>query len=404
MLTSYTDRIARIRSEAKPLTFHKAAIVSDQLGRRYNIVHKSISNGDSINLAKAARWYANSEPNAQAWLDSAEPLTWLKHLLDKRGGKRSKWHLSALIVEEYIKSNRIDLPVVRDDSASAQAGSLISNASLSVPSNYLYPIRSTPSLRHPFGDSPGRIRSSDGRVSFEPRIDSASSSVDGDHKSADDTSRRWRQTLSALVDPAHSIASTSSAYPRQNSPGGLSPASSRIRLTDFVHRIRRRQVESDDGSSSAINSQSEEYTGSLVGVTSRRRKRRDRRQSSAPPSAFQSPYGSGTEMNVIGEASDIHDATPAPLEDALPSQPASELNMIESPPHKPEPDVPATAPRVIPNRLIHRTSLPVTDVVGREERKRHEEARKEELEHEYEIKLQYVSLFAWTIFINFKGQ
>lgn len=366
-------------------------------------MHNSISNGDPVSLTKAVRWYANSEPNTQAWLDSAEPLTWLKHLLDKRGGKRSKWHLSALIVEEYIKSNRIDsnLPIIRD--YSTQAGSLLSNPSLSIPSNHLYPIRSTPSLQIPFRDSPGRIRSPDSHhdVSFEPRIDSAGSSADGDHKSADDTNRSWRHNLSSLIDPTRSIA-TSSPYPRQNSPGGLSPASSLIRLPEFVHRMRRRQ--SDDGSSSAINSQSEDYNGFPIGVAGRRRKRGSRKRphesSSAWQSPLQSPYGSGTEMNPPGETSDIHDAAPAPVEDALPSQPALEVD-IESPPHKPDSEVPATAPRVIPrHRLIHRTSLPVTDVAEREERKRWDEGREEELEHEYEIKSQYVLLFAFTMSVT----
>lgn len=363
-------------------------------------MYSSISKGDPVNLTKAARWYANSEPNTQAWLDSAEPLTWLKHLLDKRGGKRSKWHLSALIVEEYIKSNRIDsnLPIIRDYSTSPQAGSL-SNASLSIPSNHLHPIRSTPSLQIPFGDSSGRIRSLDSHVSFEPRIDSAGSSVDGDHKSADDTNRSWRHNLSSLVDPTRSIT-TSSPYPRQSSPGGLSPASSLIRLPDFVHRMRRRQVESDDGSSSAINSQSEDYNGFPIDVPGRRRKRGSRKRPHASSPAWQSPYGSGTEMNPPGETSDIHDAAPAPVEDALPSQPALEVD-IESPPHKPDSEVPVTAPRVIPrHRLIHRTSLPVTDVAEREERKRWDEGKEEELEHEYEIKSQYVFLFALTMSVT----
>lgn len=95
-------------------------------------------------------------------------------------------------------------------------------------------------------------------------------------------------------------------------------------------------------------------------------------------------------MNAPGEASDIHDVTPAPMEDALPTQPVSELD-VESPPHKPESEVSNTAPRIIPrHRLIYRTSLPVVDIAC-------EEAKEEELEHEYELKSQCVSLFALTI-------
>ncbi|KAG0707503.1 hypothetical protein DFH29DRAFT_628132 [Suillus ampliporus] len=384
--TLFADRISRIRSTAQQPTFRKAAIVSDQLGRRYNLVYNSISNEDPINLAMAARWYADSDPGTQGWLDSAEPLTWLKHLLDKHGGKRSKWHLSALIVEEYNKSNRIDssLPVIRDDSTSARGGSLPSDASLSIPSYPFHPIRSSPSLHRSFGDSLRRIRSSDGRISFEPRIDSARSSIDGGYKSADDRSRGLRNVIPALVDAAHSITSTSSPYRRQSSPRGLSPSSSRH--LPFVRRMQRRHVESDEGSSSAIHSQSEDYSGSPTGVTGRR-KRGDRRQPHAPSSHLQSPRESGTEINALGETSDVHEVTPAPVGDTLPSELASDRG-IEPPPDKPESEFLTTAPRVILRRkLIHRMSLPI-NVDEREERKRREEEEEEELEHEYEMKSQ----------------
>ncbi|KAG2155602.1 hypothetical protein DEU56DRAFT_906787 [Suillus clintonianus] len=386
--TLFADRISRIRSKAKQPTFRKAAIVSDQLGRRYSLVYNSLSNEDPINLAKAARWYAGSDPGAQAWLDSAEPLTWLKHLLDKHGGRRSKRHLSALIVEEYIKSDRIDssLAFSRDDSTSARGGSLPSDVSLSIPSYPFHPIRSSPSLHHSLGDSLRRIRSSDGQISFEPRIDSTRSSIDGDYKSGDEKNRGLRHVLPALVDAAHSITSTTSPYRRQSSPGGLSPTSSRH--FPFAQRIRRRQVESDEGSSSVIHSQSDDYSGSLTGISGHRRKRRDRRQPHAPSSYLQSPRESGTETNAPGETSDVHEATSAPVEDPLPSELASEHG-VEPLPNKLESEVSATPPRVIPRqRLIHRMSLPVPDVAKREQQKQREEAGEEELEHEYEMKSQ----------------
>lgn len=386
--TLFADRISRIRSKTKQPTFRKAAIVSDQLGRRYNLVYNSISNEDPINLAKAARWYAESDQGAQAWLDSAEPLTWLKHLLDKNGGKRSKWHLSALIMEEYIKSNRIDssLPIIRDDSTSARGGSLPSDASLILPSYPFHPIRSSPSLHHSFGDSLRRIRSSDGQISFEPRIDSAHNSINGDYKSADEKSRGLRHVIPALVDAAHSIASTTSPYRRQSSPGGLSPASSQH--IPFTQRIRRRQVESDEGSSSIIHSQSDEYSGMFTGVPGHRRKRRDRRQPHAPSSYLPSPRESGTETNAPGGTSGVHEATSAPSEDPLPSELASERG-LELPPDKPESEVSVIPPQATKRqRLIHRMSLPISGVAKRPERKQREEAKEEELEHEYEKKLQ----------------
>ncbi|KAG2350828.1 hypothetical protein BDR05DRAFT_900282 [Suillus weaverae] len=386
--TLFADRISRIRSKAKQPTFRKAAIVSDQLGRRYNLVYNSISNEDPINLVKAARWYADSDPGAQAWLDSAEPLTWLKHLLDKNGRKRSKWHLSALIVEEYIKSNRADssLPIIRDDFTSVRGGSLPSDVSLNHPSYPFHPIKSSPSLHHSFGDSLRRIRSSDGQISFEPRIDSPRSSIDGDYKSADEKSRRLRHVIPALVDAAHSIASTTSPYRRQKSSGGLSPASSRH--LPFARRIRRRQVESDDGSSSIIHSLSDDYSGSFAGITGHRRKRRDQSQPHAPSSYLPSPRESGTETNAPCHTSDAHEATSAPVEDPLPPELASERG-IELPLDKPESEVLGTPPQAITRqRLIHRMSLPVPDVAKRPKRKQRKEADEEELEHEYEKKSQ----------------
>lgn len=386
--TLYADRISRIRSKAKQPTLRKAAIVSDQLGRRYNLVYNSMSNEDPINLAKAARWYADSDPGAQAWLDSAEPLTWLKHLFSKNGGKRSKWHLSALIVEEYVKSNRIDysLPIIRDDSTSARRGSLPSDVSLILPSYPFHPIRSSPSLHHSFGDSLRRIRSSDGQISFEPRIDSTRSSMDGDYRSAAEKSRGLRYVIPALTDPANSITSTTSPYRRQSSPGGLSPASSRH--LPFAQRIRRRQVDSDEGSSSIIHSQSDDYSGSFAGLTGHRRKRRDRGQPHAPSSYLLSPRESGTETNAPGQTSDVHEATSAPMEDPLPSEQPSERG-IELPPNMPESEVFVTPPQAITRqRLLHRMSLPVPDVAKKPERKQLEEAEEEELEHEYEKKLQ----------------
>jgi len=105
-------------------------------------------------------------------------------------------------------------------------------------------------------------------------------------------------------------------------------------------------------------------------------------------------------MNTPGETSNIHDPTPAPVEDVLPSEPASERD-LGSLPDKPESEVPTTAPRVIPRqRLLHRTSLPVTDTAEIEERKRREEIEAEELEHEYEIKSQYVFFSCLKMFIT----
>ncbi|EPQ60381.1 hypothetical protein GLOTRDRAFT_67962 [Gloeophyllum trabeum ATCC 11539] len=104
----YTQKLKRIREKARPNTIRKAAITSEQLQRRYNILYASLtSKAGPLNLAKVVGWYSSQEPIVRSTLDQAEPLTWLKHLLDKRGERASSrlpWHVTALIVEEYLKS------------------------------------------------------------------------------------------------------------------------------------------------------------------------------------------------------------------------------------------------------------------------------------------------------------
>jgi len=204
-----------------------------------------------------------------------------------------KWHSSALNVEEYIKSNRPDSICLSSVTIRFRSGWISSFKCVTDPSfNHRHPIRSTTSLHLPFGDSPGRIRSSDGHVSFEPRIDSAGSSVDGDHKNVDDTSRNWRHNLSVLVDP-HSIVSTSSPYPRQNSPGGLSPASSLFAFLNLFTGYGVGRWRAMTGLLLPLTRSPEDYNGLPIGLAGRRRKRGARRQLHASPSALQSPYGSG---------------------------------------------------------------------------------------------------------------
>ncbi|ETW87054.1 hypothetical protein HETIRDRAFT_377792 [Heterobasidion irregulare TC 32-1] len=103
----YVDKLARIRQSVKHNTEKKAEITRQQLGRRYNLLFSSLnSNSSPLSPTQIVRWYSNVDPLVQADLDRAEPLTWIKHLRDRRGTKssdRSTWHISALVAEEFVR-------------------------------------------------------------------------------------------------------------------------------------------------------------------------------------------------------------------------------------------------------------------------------------------------------------
>ena len=205
-LTNCTpDKITRIKAEAKPHTLRKAAITSEQLQRRYELLYKSLKGPARLNPVGAVRWYAASGSDLQASLDDAEPLTWLKHLLDRRGRKsttRLPWHLSALIVEEYVRlQTRSDgMETIPEDSAAVSITSQSQSPALTP-----YLVRPQYSSHNSFGPSISRRLSYEGHVSFEPYMDSTRISVEGEpRQSSDGNFRVWRQSLPGVVDSPHS--------------------------------------------------------------------------------------------------------------------------------------------------------------------------------------------------------
>ncbi|KAJ3872480.1 hypothetical protein F5051DRAFT_480309 [Lentinula edodes] len=152
-------KLSRIKSASSQSTSKKVAITADQIGRRYNLIYTSfLTPGSTLlpnhqsditttsasassasetdikefNLLKVSKWYSAQDPLVRSSLEKAEPFIWLKHLEKKRNLKQPKgeegqkdkagreednvkedptatttttrlpWHLSALIMEEYI--------------------------------------------------------------------------------------------------------------------------------------------------------------------------------------------------------------------------------------------------------------------------------------------------------------
>lgn len=133
------------------------------------------TNSSPPNYAKVARWYGTQDLVVRSSLEKAEPFTWLKHL-DKRGPStpdRSPWHLSALIIEEYLHAeNRHDsmniMNAIPEDSSLHDLSPSISPPFMNA---QLIPASSRTSSNYSLEHSLTRQSSFEGRISFEPLVD-----------------------------------------------------------------------------------------------------------------------------------------------------------------------------------------------------------------------------------------
>lgn len=346
----YTQKLKRIREKARPNTIRKAAITSEQLQRRYNILYASLtSKAGPLNLAKVVGWYSSQEPIVRSTLDQVEPLTWLKHLLDKRGERASSrlpWHVTALIVEEYLKSQTHPDDIM--SIGTSVTGSPVVDISQSSRDAKSLDI-SSPSSAVPLQPSFTRKPSFDGYVSFEPVVDPGReyTSVDSGQHRPDGYSRHWRHSLPSLMDtPRSSFSSILAASVKQShAKGQLSPASSRGYLRDFGRRKTRHHFGSD-GESSARASLSDTHPHS-EGEPSREPRR-------PAVLSLHSGRDSGTDKGVIAisrASSEVGEDVFHDEEGALTAKGiAAEFRAESEPPPR---------PRYQPSRsLTERSSLP----------------------------------------------
>ncbi|THH19033.1 hypothetical protein EW146_g2044 [Bondarzewia mesenterica] len=373
----YVDKLARIRQGVKPHTLKKAEITRQQLQRRYNLLSSSIgSSSNALTPTKVVRWFSSLDPPLQSDLDRAEPLTWLKHLRDRSGAKadnRLPWHLSALIIEEFIRSlsRRETMETIPEDTLATGSSSL---ASYSPPEKSPSNASSfdSPSRAH-LGASLSRRRSTDGHVSFEPVVEPGRrSSADDPRRSAEGFTRIWRQSLSGAGSPRSSVYSMLSASNTSHNASGMSPASSRRHLRDIVRRVGLRGTESDDASASSQHSLSEGYIRSDEGGA----KRRKLRPRSRPPE-----LESVSPVPIRERNTDLHDdaqmdmvevSRPLDADDPTTAKPEMQSDPLPSRPSAP----------VMLHRSRYRTSLPPSERTSLREE---EQGFDEDAEHqEYE--------------------
>lgn len=387
-LSIMTDKLARIRSKVTSLTLRKAEMTREQLGRRYHImVPKGTPRPVPLNPLDVVRWYDKQEPGTKAALDRAEPLTWLKHLLDRRQLKHARlpWHLTALIMEEYVKSRLSHQPMstIPEDGVAPKT-----------------PSPTTVSQREPMSPSSGswswnpsprvlnaslKRSSYDQQVSFEPHIESGRDTAS--LQSSDVLTRHWRHSLPAGM-PGSAPSSIYSG--KQTNPF----SHRRHHLRNLAKRIRGRQYDSEDALSSRRNSLSEQSMSEDVG---------DKLARSKPPSKilssrFRSPGPSGSERERAATAdkgnpdSDGEGAVVlqviAPGYDAGDGTPRADgaASVSADPPVSQAP-----VRRPIPRRRL-RTSLPSSQRISQGEREKRQREVDEAVERQqYEQKAQYVA-------------
>lgn len=345
----------------------------------------------------------------QASLDEMEPLTWLKHLLDRRGTNskaRLPWNLSALIVEEYAKSQiRSDvMETIHEDSAAASPMSQYQSPT-AIPSL----VRSPPSSHNSYRPSTDRWPSYDGQVSFEPYLESTRTSLEGDsRKIGDGHLRAWRHSLPGVTNSPHSSIDSSNPSP-YSSPHrqdlGPSLSNSRLHIRDIAKRMRRRPYESEDGSESARNSFSEDQSRSDEGPSKRKKAKRGSRP---PDLTFTSVNDESKRTAAVrslptSEAGDSPDPEANQKVHSTLSTHNTRLSddgqptAVIRPDSQSEPsaELDVTTPRAGPIRKGVRLSLPPRSL-HEEDRHHHQlhhyqhEADEEQEQNQYEIKSQYV--------------
>jgi hypothetical protein len=243
-------------------------MISEQLRRRYELTISPAPGIRPINPLGVVHWYSAQDPSYQARLNQAEPLTWTKHLTDRRAtDQRFPWSITALVAEEYARAASqgpmATIPENAVASALAQSPSPVSSSnrhSLSA-THGLASIapRSRPNSLFSLEPSLRRRRSHDDLVSFSPRVESVRSSIAG---SGGEPRPRRAHPLSVYSGPPADFSPRSSlsslapggaspVLPGAEAPPAASPTSSRFRFGECARQHigrKAKKYESDDAS------------------------------------------------------------------------------------------------------------------------------------------------------------
>ncbi|KAJ7225265.1 hypothetical protein GGX14DRAFT_637960 [Mycena pura] len=228
----YAAKILQIRTKVSPRALERASVARDQLGRRYNLIYNSLPSG-GFNISKVARWFANQDEVVKSSLEQAEELTWLRASQKSRKPQsRFPWHLSALIMEEYIHHLRGNYK----PQDNLRIASLNSSPSLSISSPQQNPSprgSSYTSLR----PSLSRKLSYDGHLTFEPIGEPGRLSVDRESRKSGESG--YSSILSASSLPQVIVSPTSTHFRRRGDSEHGSPRNSISEHSDEGGRKKR---------------------------------------------------------------------------------------------------------------------------------------------------------------------
>ncbi|KAL1748978.1 membrane protein [Schizophyllum fasciatum] len=345
----FVDNLRRIRNEASPQTLHKAAITNEQLGLRYSFLGGGVANNS--NFLDVVRWYGSLPDMTRGAMEQAQPFVWLKHL-DKAKNKdldkdkpRSPWNFTSLTLDQYVRAHNIH-SISEEPSSPASSP----RTSHSVPSHsapFAFPSRAAsryslkPSLNQRLSPE------SNGRVSFEPLIESLRGSLD--HQS-----RR-------SIDSAYS-----STYSSASGLPGSSPIATKRPISES-------EVSSAPHSSSGHEDSSRAKQPGRYPVM----------DLSSDPSETPNIRITYSRSHSQEPQSQSPDLTDVPLNIIPPSDEGTPDPEIRSALSKSSPFIPH---RALPRRILARRSLPSTRKESQDSQKRH--ANLERTRREYEQKAQ----------------
>jgi len=328
---------------ASPHTLRKVDITAEQLGRRYNLIYgQQLSVPESFSLLKVAKWYAEQNNLVKVSLENVEPFTWLKHFEkgNLRPQDRIPWHLSALVMEEFLNTSlpkpELKISEIQPTQESSPDLSLSPNLSVNLPG----PSRT--SSRFSLGPSLSRHISADGRISFEPLLEPVRTSLE--------SRRSAESVVSSLVSASSAQHRAVAALP--------SPASSRLHLHDG---LRKRLAHDSDDAYSARNSVMMDHSDD------------NGERSGIPPEAKRL---SGIQPDIATSSRRAADHTGQP--DDIPS-----VTILDMGPD----EVPVGPSRLNGRQALH-ISIPSEDHDLEREIARRREAEEAQMENEYHLKTQ----------------
>ncbi|KAG6885265.1 hypothetical protein C0993_003955 [Termitomyces sp. T159_Od127] len=265
--TAYADKLCHLKSISSPQTIKKAKMTRDQLERRYNLIFGMLPTGRCLNNAKIVRWYGKQDVSTRSTFERTEPFTWLKHLenRDNKSMDRSIWFISALIAEEYLRTNN-----QHESVATIPKHDPFREGFHEPPASppFIHSQLASVTSRISLNDFPGRpyVRKStfEDRLTFQPRINSARTSLEVDTRRSHDSSLSSLPVGSSLNLPA---SPTKRSGKPQEVPSQPIPISLDLPVSQSMEHFRLDESDHGDSGNQKSPKRSPDMNIKVVGIS-----------------------------------------------------------------------------------------------------------------------------------------